>query len=62
MSLKKEKKEKANLVEPPKPELISKTRNPWNPRLGLNQEAQLLTNLMLNDEKNQFKKFIKLKE
>jgi hypothetical protein len=62
MSLKKEKKQKANIGEPPKPQLISKTRNPWNPRLGLNQETQLLTNLMLNDEKNQFKKFIKLKK
>jgi len=28
MSLKKEKKEKANIGEPPKPQLISKTRNP----------------------------------
>jgi hypothetical protein len=48
MSLKR--KKIANLGKPFKSQLISKTRNPWNPRPGLNQEAQFLTNLMLKDD------------
>jgi hypothetical protein len=49
MSLKKEKNQ-ANSGKPPKPWLISKTCNSWNPRLELDYEAQLSTNLILNNE------------
>ena len=58
MSLKR--KKITNLGEPFKSQLISKTRNPWNPRPGLNQEAQSLTNLMLKDDIE--KKNMNLKE
>jgi len=36
----KKKKEEANHSKFLKPTLISQTCNPWNPSLGLNQEAQ----------------------
>jgi len=48
--LKKEKKNQTNLGEPLKPELIFKTWNPLNIRLGFKQESQLSTNLMLKNE------------
>jgi hypothetical protein len=48
MSLKR--KKKANLGEPFKSQLVSKTHNSWNPRPELNQEAQFPTNLMFKDE------------
>ena len=51
MSFKKEKKiEEANSSEPPKPELILKTRNPWNHILELDQEVQFPINLILKDK------------
>jgi len=56
--------EEANSSEPPKPELILKTRNPWNHILELDQEVQFPINLILKDKirkKYQFKKFIKEK-
>jgi hypothetical protein len=49
-SLKKGKIKQANLGETSKPGLISQTRNQWNLRRGLNQEAWFPTNLMLKDE------------
>jgi hypothetical protein len=49
MSLKKEKNQ-ANSGKTPKPWLISKTCNSWNPRLELDYEAQFSTNLILNNE------------
>jgi hypothetical protein len=60
MSLKKKKKI-SKLGEPPKHGLIFQIRNPWNLRLGLSQEAQFPTNLMLKDEmkKKSFKKLAK---
>jgi len=48
--LKKARKKKTNLGESPKPGLIFQIHNPWNLRSMINQEAQFLTNLMLNDE------------
>jgi hypothetical protein len=68
MKLKKHelKKKKASPREPLnwffKPWLISKTCNPWNPRLRFNKETQFRTYLMLNDEieKNiNFKNYLK---
>jgi hypothetical protein len=61
MSLKKEKQKPPNLGESTRYGLIYQTRNPWNFRPGINQEAWFLTNLMLHDEirrkkKHQFKK------
>jgi hypothetical protein len=50
MSLKKTKKTQANPGKSPKRGLVSKTCNSWISRLGLNQEVQFVTNLMLNDE------------
>ena len=41
---------KKNLGRNYKSDLISKTHNLWNPRSKFNQEAQLSTNLFLNDE------------
>jgi hypothetical protein len=40
----------------PKPGLIFQTPNSWNPRLGLNQEPQFSTNLMLKLKKFHSKK------
>ena len=39
------KKNQANSGESSKPELISQTHNPWNPRLMFNQETQFSINL-----------------
>jgi hypothetical protein len=50
MSFEKGKKNQTNLGEPLKPELIFKTWNPLNIRLGFKQESQLSTNLMLKNE------------
>jgi hypothetical protein len=50
--LKKAKKKKVNSDEPSKLMLISKTQNPLNSIVGLNEEAQYSKNLMLNDEIN----------
>jgi hypothetical protein len=51
MSFKKEKKIKeANSSEPPKLELILKTRNPWTHILELDQEVHFLNNLILKDK------------
>ena len=63
-SLKKKKQNQANLDESSTLGLISQTCNPWNPKLGLNQEAQFPSNLILKDEirKNQFRKFYKVKK
>jgi len=61
----KKRKKQANLGKSRRPKLISRTCNPWNPRSILNQEAQFLTNLMLNDKiekKYKFKKFVKVKK
>jgi len=44
------KKTEAILGDPSEVGLISQTCNPWNPRHKLNHEAQIQTNLMLNDE------------
>jgi hypothetical protein len=49
-ALKNKKKKQANLCESPKPNLIYKIYNLWNPTHGFNQETQLSTNLILNDE------------
>jgi len=43
----KRKKPQENLNEPSKLEKISQTHNSLNSRLGLNREAQFLTNLIL---------------
>jgi hypothetical protein len=51
MNSKKQKK-KINSDEPSKLRLISKTQNPLNSIVGLNEEAQYSKNLMLNDEIN----------
>jgi hypothetical protein len=45
-------KKKVNSDEPSKLRLISKTQNPLNSIVGLNEEAQCSKNLMLNDEIN----------
>jgi hypothetical protein len=57
----KKRKKISKLGEPPKHGLIFQIRNPWNLRLGLSQEAQFPTNLMLKDEmkKKSFKKLAK---
>jgi hypothetical protein len=46
----KKKKTEAILSESLKVRLISQTYNLWNPRHGHNQEVQIQTNLILNDE------------
>ena len=56
-------KGEATPSESSKPELLYQTRNPWNTRYWLIQEAQFSTHLILKDEikKNQFKAFAKSK-
>jgi len=50
MSLKGEKeKNQANSGEPSKPKLMSQTRNPSNPRPGLNKKAQFPMVFILKD-------------
>lgn len=46
----KKKKNKLNLSKSSKPRLVFKIHNLWNSILRLNQEAQYLTNLMLEEE------------
>jgi hypothetical protein len=48
----KKQKQKVNSDEPSKLRLISKTQNPLNSIVRLNEEAQYSKNLMLNDEIN----------
>jgi hypothetical protein len=48
--LKNKKKNKLNPSESSKPRLVFKIHNLWNSILRLNQEAQYLTNLMLEEE------------
>jgi len=48
--LKNKKKNKLNPNESSKPRLVFKIHNLWNSILRLNQEAQYLTNLMLEEE------------
>jgi len=48
----KKQKQKVNSDEPSKLRLISKTQNPLNSIVRLNEEAQYSKNLMLNDKRN----------
>jgi len=50
ISSKKRKKNQANLGKPPKPSLIFKTCNLWNPEPVFNQETYLSTNLILKNK------------
>jgi len=50
ISSKKREKNQANLGKPPKPSLIFKTCNLWNPEPGFNQETYLSTNLILKNK------------